>query len=128
MEARVRFDDYPPDAQARFVMRLVARALHHGRGTVECGDRNVCTSVRRWSDLPRQAARQLGSEARNCRVRPRSGERRGNRDPMGDWYPLADGSGDLTVATTRPETMLGDVAVAVNPDDARYAHLVGREV
>ena len=43
-------------------------------------------------------------------------------------YPLADGSGDLTVATTRPETMLGDVAVAVNPDDARYAHLVGKEV
>ena len=35
-------------------------------------------------------------------------------------YPLADGSGQLTVATTRPETMLGDVAVAVNPDDARY--------
>jgi valyl-tRNA synthetase len=43
-------------------------------------------------------------------------------------YPLADGSGDLSVATTRPETMLGDVAVAVNPDDARYAHLVGKEV
>ena len=43
-------------------------------------------------------------------------------------YPLADGSGDLTVATTRPETMLGDVAVAVNPDDARYARLVGKEV
>jgi valyl-tRNA synthetase len=43
-------------------------------------------------------------------------------------YPLADGSGDLTVATTRPETMLGDVAVAVNPDDPRYAHLVGKEV
>src|SRR5437588_4052544 len=43
-------------------------------------------------------------------------------------YPLADGSGDLTVATTRPETMLGDVAVAVNPDDARYARLVGKDV
>jgi valyl-tRNA synthetase len=43
-------------------------------------------------------------------------------------YPLVDGSGDLTVATTRPETMLGDVAVAVNPDDVRYAHLVGKEV
>jgi len=40
-------------------------------------------------------------------------------------YPLADGSGSLTVATTRPETMLGDVAVAVNPDDERYAGLVG---
>jgi len=43
-------------------------------------------------------------------------------------YPLADGSGHVSVATTRPETMLGDVAVAVNPEDGRYAHLVGREV
>jgi len=41
-------------------------------------------------------------------------------------YPLADGSGHITVATTRPETMLGDVAVAVDPTDERYAHLVGR--
>jgi valyl-tRNA synthetase len=43
-------------------------------------------------------------------------------------YPLADGSGHLTVATTRPETMLGDVAVMVHPEDERYAHLVGRSV
>lgn len=43
-------------------------------------------------------------------------------------YPLADGTGGLDLATTRPETMLGDTAVAVHPDDARYAHLVGREV
>ncbi len=43
-------------------------------------------------------------------------------------YPLADGSGQLTVATTRPETMLGDVAVAVHPDDERYRHLVGKSV
>jgi valyl-tRNA synthetase len=43
-------------------------------------------------------------------------------------YPLADKTGFVTVATTRPETMLGDVAVAVNPDDERYAHLVGKEV
>ena len=41
-------------------------------------------------------------------------------------YALADGSGELIVATTRPETMLGDVAVAVHPEDERYAHLVGR--
>jgi len=41
-------------------------------------------------------------------------------------YPLADGSGDLTVATTRPETLLGDVAVAVDPTDERYTHLVGK--
>ena len=43
-------------------------------------------------------------------------------------YPLADGSGSLVVATTRPETMLGDTAVAVNPQDERYAALVGRQV
>ncbi len=41
-------------------------------------------------------------------------------------YPLADGSGDVVVATTRPETMLGDTAVAVHPDDARYSSLVGK--
>lgn len=43
-------------------------------------------------------------------------------------YPLADGSGSLTVATTRPETMLGDVAVMVHPDDERYKHLIGQRV
>ena len=43
-------------------------------------------------------------------------------------YPLSDGSGVLTVATTRPETMLGDVAVMVHPEDERYAHLIGKSV
>ncbi|WP_156955293.1 valine--tRNA ligase [Polaromonas glacialis] len=43
-------------------------------------------------------------------------------------YPLADGSGSITVATTRPETMLGDVAVMVHPEDERYIHLIGQQV
>jgi len=43
-------------------------------------------------------------------------------------YPLADGEGSITVATTRPETMLGDTAVAVHPSDARYASFIGRKV
>ncbi len=43
-------------------------------------------------------------------------------------YPLADGSGHLVVATTRPETMLGDVAVMVHPEDVRYKHLIGKQV
>jgi len=43
-------------------------------------------------------------------------------------YPLEDGSGSVVVATTRPETMLGDVAVAVNPKDGRYTKLVGKRV
>jgi valyl-tRNA synthetase len=41
-------------------------------------------------------------------------------------YPLTDGSGSITIATTRPETMLADVAVAVHPDDERYKHLIGK--
>ncbi|MGA1476336.1 MAG: valine--tRNA ligase, partial [Prochlorothrix sp.] len=41
-------------------------------------------------------------------------------------YPLSDGSGSVEVATTRPETMLGDTAVAVNPADDRYRHLIGK--
>ncbi len=43
-------------------------------------------------------------------------------------YPLADGSGSLIVATTRPETMLGDVAVMVHPEDERYKYLIGQNV
>ncbi len=43
-------------------------------------------------------------------------------------YPLADGSATLTVATTRPETMLGDTALMVHPDDPRYRHLLGKTV
>ncbi len=43
-------------------------------------------------------------------------------------YPLSNGAGHLTVATTRPETMLGDVAVMVHPEDERYAHLIGQNV
>jgi valyl-tRNA synthetase len=43
-------------------------------------------------------------------------------------YPLADGSGSIVIATTRPETMLGDVAVAVNPNDERYKAFVGKKL
>ncbi|MEK4512459.1 valine--tRNA ligase [Paenibacillus anaericanus] len=43
-------------------------------------------------------------------------------------YPLKDGSGYITVATTRPETMLGDTAVAVHPEDERYRHLIGKSL
>ncbi len=41
-------------------------------------------------------------------------------------YPLSDGSGSIEIATTRPETMLGDTAIAVNPNDARYKNLIGK--
>ena len=43
-------------------------------------------------------------------------------------YPLTDGTGSIEIATTRPETMLGDTAVAVHPEDERYKHLIGKTV
>ncbi|RFB17698.1 valine--tRNA ligase [Bacillus sp. HNG] len=43
-------------------------------------------------------------------------------------YPLADGSGSIEIATTRPETMLGDTAIAVHPEDERFKHLIGKTV
>ncbi|HUG98348.1 MAG TPA: valine--tRNA ligase [Gammaproteobacteria bacterium] len=55
----------------------------------------------------------------------------GEEEPGKLWhfrYPLADGDGAVVVATTRPETMLGDTAVAVHPDDSRYAALIGRDI
>ncbi len=55
-----------------------------------------------------------------------STEEQGNMWHMS--YPLTDGSGALVVATTRPETMLGDQAVAVHPDDERYQHLIGKTI
>ena len=55
-----------------------------------------------------------------------------NEEEMGQFwylrYPLADGSGHLVVGTTRPETMLGDTAVAVHPSDERYQDMIGKEV
>jgi len=54
-----------------------------------------------------------------------------NDEPGHLWhfrYPLASGDGHLVVATTRPETMLGDTAVAVHPEDERYQHLVGQDI
>ena len=55
-----------------------------------------------------------------------------NRETQGHFwhfaYPLADGSGELVVATTRPETVLGDSAVAVHPEDERYKHLIGQMI
>ena len=41
-------------------------------------------------------------------------------------YPLTDGSGDIIIATTRPETMMGDTGVAVNPEDEKFKHLIGK--
>jgi valyl-tRNA synthetase len=84
----------------------------------------------RGADLPRQAAGELGPEAAHRGVRPGGRQRGGRRLHVGNPLPACRGRRreSLIVATTRPETMLGDVAVAVHPEDERYAHLVGKHV
>ena len=80
----------------------------------------VAAAVDRRADPGLQAAQHLSD------LEVLQSEERGNL-----WhfrYPLASGDGHLVVATTRPETMLGDSAVAVNPDDERYRDLVGQEI
>ena len=90
--------------------------------------RSLRPPVRRRPDLPGQAAGQLGPGAAHRGVRPRGAVCRGTGHLWHFRYPLADGSGHLVVATTRPETMLGDTAVAVHPEDERYQSLIGKTV
>ena len=77
--------------------------------------------------LPRQLHGQLGpGHAARRSPTSRSRTARSTDTLYTIDYPLEDGDGEVVVATVRPETMLADTAVAVNPDDERYAHLVGR--
>ena len=96
--------------------------------------------LRGGPDLPRQAPGQLGPGARHRGVRPRGRQRGRRRHDLAHRLSVRrrpaglDRQGrqpvklrGMTIATTRPETMLGDGAVAVHPDDPRYRHLVGKQ-
>ena len=86
------------------------------------GARGLRPPLRRGADLPRRSGSSTG--ARRCRTALSDLEVEHDEGTQGELYefayPLADGSGEVVVATTRPETMLGDTAVAVHPDDPRY--------
>src|SRR6185312_1426333 len=95
----------------RRVVRLVAHCVHSVAGAVGRGARSVRTAARAGTHLPRSSRDPLVPALSHIR------------------YAIVGEPGKwLTVATTRPETMLGDVALAVNPDDERYASLIGRTV
>ena len=91
-----------------------------GRRPVPRGARSLRAPLRKRTDLPGRLHRQLVPALPDGALRPRSGARTHRRPPLLCRYPLAEGEGSVTVATTRPETMLGDTAVAVNPADERY--------
>lgn len=103
---RFTMDDGLSDAVKEVFVRL------HGEGLIYRGKRLV-----NWDPVLHTAVSDLEVI---------SGEENGYMWHMR--YPLADGSGHLIVATTRPETMLGDAAVAIHPGDERYQHLVGQMI
>ena len=128
MEGRKRRGDHPAAPPPRRQLRLGARALHHGRGLPARGHPRVRRAVQARPRLPRQAPGQLGPQVPDRDQRPRGRDARVQGKFWTLTYPLADGSGAIEVATTRPETMLADMAVAVHPDDKRYKKLIGKQV
>ena len=113
-----------PAEAPRRLLRLVARALHHGRGPVARRPEGVRRPAQAGPDLQGQAPRELGPEVPDRDLRPGGGAGRGRRATSGtsataDRRASRDRA-SITVATTRPETMLGDIGVAVHPDDERY--------
>ena len=124
--------DHGPAAAPGHLRRLEPRALHHGRPIRARRPRRVQAALRGRPGLSRPEARQLVPGLRHQRVRPRghrhargrqasgpSGTTCCRQGPSAGAAPSPDET--ITVATTRPETILGDTAVAVHPDDERYA-------
>ncbi len=118
-----------PVAQPGLLARLVALRLYDGRRPLAGGAHGVQAAVSGGPHLPREPPRELGpvNQTTVSDLEAEQWEEDGHL-----WYlryDVADEPGQsLTVATTRPETMLGDTAVAVNPDDERYAHLIGKSL
>ena len=104
-----------PAAPARLLDGLGERALHDGRGLFERRPQGVRRPLQPGPALPRQAPGELGPRPRDRDQRPRGRDQEIKGKFWHLRYPLADGSGFIEVATTRPETMLADMAVAVHP-------------
>ena len=135
VEAAVGLDHHAPDAPPGRLGELDyadtkdrSRLLHHGRDDVARRGRSVRAPARGRPDLSRQAPGELGPGAGTAVSDLEVDTEEEDGRIWEIRYPLEDGSGSLVVATTRPETMLGDVAVAVHPEDERYRQLVGKTV
>ena len=121
--------DHPPAPPPRRQLRLGARALHHGRGLTSARSPTCSSSSTSAACIYRDKRLVNWDPKFQTAISDLEVE---TRDVQGKFwtlrYPLADGSGAIEVATTRPETMLADMAVAVHPDDERYKALVGKQI
>ena len=138
-----------PVAQRFHHVRRPGRARRRGGQLPRRGAEGLRRLLRARPDLPRQAPGQLGPALRDRDLRPRGRAGRGQGPPLAPALPTRgrrhlpapdrlrrrrqrpaafETRDYLVVATSRPETMLGDTGVAVHPDNPRYAHLVGKTV
>ena len=127
-KARKRRHDQGADDSPRRVLRLDARAIHARTGALSRGDRSLPAPLSRGLIY---RGRYIVNWCPHCQTAISDlevvhEERQGQL-----WhirYPVVGSKEFLVVATTRPETMLGDTAVAVHPDDERYQHFIGKNV
>src|ERR1700676_3845772 len=117
MESGIRRHHHQPIEAARRVLRLVARALHDGRGVVARGAKGVRRALPRGSDLQRQAAGQLGSQAQDRHLRSRSAA---GRDQGQSLVHQVSGRRQRRIHRR------GDDAAAVHPGNERLKHLIGK--
>jgi valyl-tRNA synthetase len=128
VEGILRLDHHAPDAPPRHLPDWTRERFTMDAGLSKTVTQTFVRLHERRPDLPRQASGELGSGAGTAVSDLEVVQEEEDGSLWHIRYPLADGSGHLTVATTRPETMLGDVAVMVHPEDERYAALIGRSV
>ena len=103
--------------------------LHDGRAVLGGGHRGVRAPARRGAHLPGPRLINWCPDGRTALSDLEVDYDEGTQGELYEFaYPLADGSGEVVVATTRPETMLGDTAVAVHPDDPRHQAKIGKRV
>ena len=129
MEKGIRRTHQPPAAPSGRQLRLEPGALHHGRGLQPrpCA-RCSCACTKKGLIY---RGNRIINWCPECQTALSDAEVEYEEQASHLWhirYPGADGSEGVIVATTRPETMLGDTGVAVNPNDERYTDLVGKKV
>ena len=122
----VRRQHHPAAQASGLRLRLRARALHVRRGLRAGRQPRLRLALQQGVHLQGPLPGQLVPALRQRHQRPGSGARDAARQALPHPRTRLEGGGSVTIATTRPETMLGDTAVAVNPADERYTDVVGR--